>query len=98
MVEQNMVKITVLIGGRPYPLKVQAADETAVRKIVKEVNDKINSFQTAYQDRDKQDGLSMTLLTYAFDLYKLRKKPTKGNEPGVENQLAKIDELLEQML
>ncbi len=98
MVEQNMVKITVLIAGRPYPLRVQAADETAVRKIVKEVNDKINSFQTAYQDRDKQDGLSMTLLTYAFDLYKLRKKPTEGNEPGVENQLAKIDELLEQML
>lgn len=99
MAEQNMIKITVLIAGRPYPLKVKAIDETAVRKIVKEVNDKINSFQTAYQDRDKQDGLSMTLLTYAFDLYKLRKQPTEdNNEVGVENQLAKIDELLEQML
>lgn len=98
MAEQNMIKITVLIGGRPYPLKIKTTDEAAVRKIVKEVNDKINSFQTAYQDRDKQDGLSMTLLTYAFDLYKLRKATPTGNEPGVESELAKIDELLEKML
>jgi len=98
MAEQNTIKITVLIGGRPYPLKINSADETAVRKIVKEVNDKVASFQTAYQDRDKQDGLSMTLLTYAFDLYKLRKATPQGNEPGVESKVAKIDDILEQML
>lgn len=98
MAEQNMIKITVLVGGRPYPLRIKAADEPAIRKIVKEINDRVNNFQTAYHDRDKQDGLAMTLLTYAFDLYKLRKAPLDVNEPGVEDQLSKIDDTLDQML
>ncbi len=98
MTEENMIKITVIIAGRPYPLRIKASDEPAVRKIVKEVNDKIMTFQSAYPGRDKQDGLSMTLLTYAFDLYKLRQEKPDPNEPGLHNQLDRIDELLEQLL
>ncbi|WP_367392458.1 cell division protein ZapA [Lewinella sp. LCG006] len=98
MAEENMIKITVIIAGRPYPLRIKAADEPAVRKIVKEVNEKITTFQSAYQGRDKQDGLSMTILTYAFDLYKLRQDKPLINEPGIDTQLDRIDELLEQLL
>ena len=93
-----MIKITVIIAGRPYPLRIKAADEPAVRKIVKEVNDKITTFQSAYQGRDKQDGLSMTILTYAFDLYKLRQDRPAPNEPGIHSHLDRIDELLEKLL
>ena len=95
---EDNVKINVIIAGRPYPLRIKAADEPAIRKIVKEVNDKINSFQTAYADRDKQDGLSMAVLTYAFDLFKARQQPATANEPGLQNQLAAIDEILDQLL
>lgn len=98
MESESMIKITVLIASRPYPLKVKAADEAAVRKIVKEVNDKINGFQVAYVDRDKQDGLAMAVLTYAFDLFKLRQDPVGTNEPGIQSQLASINELLDQLL
>lgn len=98
MAEENMIKITVIIAGRPYPLRIKAADEPAVRKIVKEVNDKITTFQSAYQGRDKQDGLSMTILTYAFDLYKLRQDKPLVNEPGIDTHLDRIDEILEQLL
>jgi cell division protein ZapA len=98
MAEENMIKITVIIAGRPYPLRIKAADEPAVRKIVKEVNEKITTFQSAYQGRDKQDGLSMTILTYAFDLYKLRQDKPLVNEPGIDTQLDRIDEILEQLL
>ncbi|WP_020538281.1 cell division protein ZapA [Lewinella cohaerens] len=98
MTEENMIKITVIIAGRPYPLRIKAADEPAVRKIVKEVNDKITTFQSAYQGRDKQDGLSMTILTYAFDLYKLRQDKPLVNEPGIDSHLDTIDEILEQLL
>lgn len=94
----DTLKINVIIAGRPYPLRVKAADEPAVRKIVKEVNDKINSFQTAFADRDKQDGLSMAVLTYAFDLFKARQQPPTANEPGLQAKLATIDELLDQLL
>ncbi len=93
-----MIKITVIIAGRPYPLRIKAADEPAVRKIVKEVNDKITTFQSAYQGRDKQDGLSMTILTYAFDLYKLRQDKPLVNEPGIDSHLDNIDEILDQLL
>jgi cell division protein ZapA (FtsZ GTPase activity inhibitor) len=98
MAEENMIKITVIIAGRPYPLRIKAADEPAVRKIVKEVNDKITTFQSAYPGRDKQDGLSMTLLTYAFDLYKIRQDKPEANEPGLNTHLDRIDELLEKLL
>lgn len=98
MTEENMIKITVILAGRPYPLRIKAADEPAVRKIVKEVNDKITTFQSAYTGRDKQDGLSMTLLTYAFDLYKIRQDQPDPNEPGLHQYLDRIDDLLEELL
>ncbi|MEM1216388.1 MAG: cell division protein ZapA, partial [Bacteroidota bacterium] len=75
MAEEQMIKITVLVAGRPYPLRIKAADEPAMRRVVKAINDKITTFQSAYPGRDKQDGLSMTLLTYAFDLHRMRKTP-----------------------
>ena len=70
MEEKDMTNITVLIAGRPYPLKVKVGDEDAIRKIVKDVNEKINRFQLTYNKKDKQDCLSMSLLTYAVDLHK----------------------------
>ncbi|MEZ4983825.1 MAG: cell division protein ZapA [Saprospiraceae bacterium] len=99
MEADNMVKITVIIGGRPYPLRVAVADEPAIRKIVSEVNDKINTFQTTYHGRDRQDALSMTLLTYAYDLFKLRQEPPPASDPKeVVEQLTHIDELLTHLL
>jgi hypothetical protein len=61
------MNITVLIGGRPYSLSVKTREEHLIRKTVKEINDKVNEFQLTYSQRDKQDCLSMTLLTYAVD-------------------------------
>jgi len=45
MEEKDMTNITVLIAGRPYPLKVKVGDEDAIREIVKNVNEKVNRFQ-----------------------------------------------------
>ena len=62
--------ITVIIAGRPYPLKIKEGDEPIIRRIVKEVNDKISLFQNTYPRKDRQDWLSMALLTTAVDLHK----------------------------
>jgi cell division protein ZapA (FtsZ GTPase activity inhibitor) len=62
--------ITVLIAGRPYPLKIKEGDEPVIRRIVKEVNDKITLFQNTYPRKDRQDHLAMVLLTYAVDTHK----------------------------
>ena len=67
---QETKNITVVIASRPYPLKVKEEDETAIRKIIKEINEKINRFQLTYTNKDKQDCLAMAVLTYAVDLHK----------------------------
>lgn len=98
MEEQENKHITVLIAGRPYPLKIKAGDEPIIRKIVKEINDKLNRFQLTYTNKDKQDCLSMTVLTYAVDLYKAEQSVTDISNPTISNQLAELDEMLDQLL
>jgi len=62
-----MKSIEVSIGGRKYPVKVTDEEEILVLDIVKEVNQKLRDFQTTYRTKDKQDHLSMALLTYALE-------------------------------
>ena len=92
MEDRESLNITVLIAGRPYPLKIKSSDETIIRKLVKEINDKINSFQTAYSQKDKQDCLSMALLTYAVELQKKRQSPSIDR--SVSDKILAIDSLL----
>ena len=95
---QDTLNITVLIAGRPYPLKIKAGDENTIRKIVKDVNDKINKFQLNYIKKDKQDCLSMTLLTYAVDLHKAQ--TDKEMTPGADlsDKIHQLDGLLDSLL
>lgn len=69
-----IVQITVLIAGRPYLLKVNAADEALVHRLAQEVNDKVAAFKTAQPTKDQQDCLAMALLTYAVDHYRNNEK------------------------
>lgn len=92
---QETKNITVVIASRPYPLKVKEEDEAAIRKIIKEINDKVNRFQLTYTNKDKQDCLAMAVLTYAVDLYKTQQNTV---EDGIlASKLAKIDTLLDQV-
>ena len=91
-----MKSITVLLAGRPYPLRINASDEPAIRKIVKEVNEKVNRFQLTYSNKDKQDCLSMAVLTYAVELHKLQQ--SGSHNPSLMNRLTNIEDLLEQVL
>lgn len=96
MDDQETKNITVVIAGRPYPLKIKGEDEAAIRRIVKEVNDKINQFQLTYTRKDKQDCLSMALLTYAVDLFKEQQNATRDHI--IASRLAKLDQYLDQVI
>lgn len=96
MEEKETKNITVLIAGRPYPLKIKGGDEPLIRKIVKEVNEKINRFQLTYNSKDKQDCLSMALLTYAVDLHKAKQKSTQ--DTTISSKLSNLDALLDTLL
>ncbi len=94
--EEHTKSITVHVATRPYPLKISAADELVIRKIVKEVNEKINHFQLAYAHKDLQDCVAMALLTYAVELYQSSLEPTDIS--GLEHTLYTMESLLEQAL
>lgn len=97
-VEDEMVRITVLIAGRPYPLKINKKDEPVVRGLVKEANDKIQQFQQLYR-KDKQDLLSMTLLTYAMDLHKAQANSTTTIPiQHLSDSIQEVDTLLDVLL
>ena len=105
--ENDMISITVLIAGRPYPLRINKADEPSIRTIVKEINNQVNNFQLKYTTKDKQDCLSMAALTYAADLAKARKNkvaavpaPSTSNQDqsGLLEKLSEIDALLDSVL
>ena len=95
---QENKNITVVIASRPYPLKVKEEDEAAIRKIIKEINDKVNRFQLTYTNKDKQDCLSMALLTYAVDLHKAQKESTATPDSALTDKVQQLDELLDHLL
>ncbi|TVR80378.1 MAG: cell division protein ZapA [Saprospirales bacterium] len=69
MSEINLLSVSVTICGRTYPLRVEEGDVELMKSIAKEINEKIREFQSSYKNRDLQDLLTMTLLTYALDFH-----------------------------
>lgn len=97
--QEEKIRITVIIAGRPYSLKVKAADEPIILRLVKDVNEKTRQFQSAYRDKDKQDLLAMTLLNYAVDLHKVRSKTVSDLSTNhLSDTLLEIDDLLANLL
>ena len=95
---KELVNISVQIAGRPYPLKVKASDKQAIEEIVKEINEKINRFQLTYSTKDKQDCLSMALLTYAVDLHKASQSQDATEKAQLSDKVNQLDELLDHLL
>ena len=96
MAEQDSKQITVLIAGRPYPLKIKSSDEAVIRKIVKEVNEKVHRFQLTYPNRDKQDCLALALLAYAVDHHKANQSATQ--QKRLSDKLIQLDLLLDRIV
>lgn len=87
--------ITITLAGRPYPLKIKNSDEDSIKRIVKDLNEKVNNFQLSYSGKDKQDCLSMVLLTVSVELHKLRQQASiKEAEQKLDDLEDYIDTLL----
>ena len=98
MEEKDSLQLTVTIAGRPYPLKIKANDEPVIRRIVKEVNEKVNKFQLTYPNREKQDCLSMALLAYAVDLHKASSGPSAPASKELSEKLTHLEAILDEAL
>lgn len=85
--------IKVNLAGRPYPVRIAEAEEEGLRAVVEEINGRFSQFQTNYRDRDKQDWLVMTLLTYAGELQALREQP--GDDRELDRRLSELMDLVD---
>ena len=63
MSNSDLIQISVLVAGRSYPLKVKADDQEVIAEIAEDVNKRIRDYQETYPNREKQDWLSMAILS-----------------------------------
>jgi len=100
MEANELVSTSVMIAGRNYSLKIKPSDEPVIKQIVKEVNEKINTFSTSYTKKDKQDCLAMVLLSFAVDLHKSKTESSGEATLGadVTQKIHNIDSLLDELL
>ncbi len=95
---QDNKPITLVIASRPYPIRVAEMEEEGLRALVAEINERFNDFQIKYRDRDKQDCLVMTLLTYASELRNAREQAVSGSDEALTQRLTQLNDLVEGML
>lgn len=93
--KEEFKNINITLAGRPYPLKIKDSDEDSIKKIAKELNEQINNFQLSYNSKDKQDCLSMVLLTVAVELHKLKKQ---ASIKEAEEKLGDLEGYLDTLL
>ena len=87
---QDLIPVNILIGDRTYRIKTTAADEEAVRRTLKTINDKILEFKTQFAGKDMQDYISMVLIWYAT-------LPSAGSL-NQENEFAEALQKMEEQL
>ena len=92
---ENLIPVNLIIGDRSYRVKVKTEDEETVRKITKQLNDKLRKFKAEYSGKDMQDYLVMVLLSYVTETQSSQ-IPTADNT-NIEF-LEKIEGLLDKAL
>src|SRR5438094_931134 len=63
----DLIPLNLIIGDRPYRVRIQPADEEVVRKTTKTINDKIVEFKTMFAGKDMQDYIAMVLVWFATE-------------------------------
>ena len=89
----DRININLLIADRPYPLKIKPEEEEMVRKVAKEINEKVKQFQYQYAAKDKQDYLAMCALMLGVEkASNAANKENAGSE--VKQSLDDIEDVL----
>jgi hypothetical protein len=93
---QELIPVNIVVGDRTYRIRILPADEEAVRKTLKTINDKLLEFKTSFSGKDMQDYVAMVLLWYSTQL------PADNNlsasEPGIAETLVKMEQQLDKAL
>lgn len=85
--------INIRIGNRSYPLKVQNADENAMREAEKLINERLKAYETAYAVKDPQDLLAMCAIQLAAEHLHLKGKVAK-QQSMMNKEISEISQLI----
>lgn len=87
MQEEDFITFKAIIAGTVFPMTIKRSEEQEARRLLKEINDKINHYRTNYKNRELSDWLTMTLLNYAFEVNSLQKGVISESVQHKLNQL-----------
>ena len=87
-------KITIKIGGHPYPLKATSPEhEETMRKAADELNCMIQDYQHAYADKTLREIVSLSALNVAIGRIVAKKELAK-----FESEVKSLERVLESYL
>ena len=87
----ELIPINIVIGDRTYRIKTNPADEEAIRRTLKIINDKIIEFKTQFAGKDMQDYIAMVLIWYAT-------QAKVDSNPALEKEMIEALQKIEQQL
>src|SRR6187401_1798226 len=91
MIMTDLIPINIVIGDRNYRIKAKPADEEAIRRTLKIINDKIIEFKTQFAGKDMQDYVAMVMIWYAT-------QTSADTNPALEKELLEALQKLESQL
>ena len=87
----ELIPINILIGDRTYRIKTSPADEEAIRRTLKTINDKIIEFKTQFAGKDMQDYVAMVLIWYAT-------QSSGDSSPALKEEMSAVLRKIEEQL
>lgn len=95
---EPLIPINIIVADRSYRIKIKPEEEEEVRRTMKEVNEKIIEFKTAYAGKDFQDYIAMALIMYATHPVTNSGKIQAGMQPYLEEKLQHLETLIDEHL
>ena len=91
--EEELIPINITIADRTYRIKTLPSNEEAIRKTVKDLNEKVIEFKTIYAGKDIQDYLAMAVIWMATS----NLGNTSNDDEAVTEGLQGLKNLLQQV-
>lgn len=88
------IAIKVKLASREYPLSIDAAEEAAVRQIVKTLDEQFSTYTREFPFRDTQDILAMAAISVAGDLA-MRQTTNQAENAHIHRSLKALNQLLQ---
>ncbi|MCE2615735.1 MAG: cell division protein ZapA [Phocaeicola sp.] len=93
--DDNMLKINLLIDNDNYPMRIRRNDEIFYREAAKQINYKLNRYRTLYPQMNDKRHWAMAALELAFESASLKSSTdVKPYEEKLEELTNLIDKFI----